>query len=347
MEDKHLARFSHTYPGGVREEGSTTAAQFTTEDKELQLGRFYYTMNSTLNHFLDCIDTARKGNQPPQIDRLESEEELRYEFQVYVARTDHNDDRQKAQHIMDYLREKGIADSDILDADSFLAGSTWSQKLKAASCKCRWFIFLLTKNALQDKSLNYNVISALGRDIPMETQMVLPAGDVAYGLAWGYVTNYLMKILPEVLNGISPAFEENAVKNFRCPHKLFIVIPKSCSAGNVLNDKQNDSGRIEDFSKLQLCIHLDQVEHSTEMYFVGQYAAPVTCLQEMKTWNIAGVNLETMASEANRFYEIVSQLMRNAVPEKAQYDSFLSRYNGAENPEYERLTMKGLLDLLS
>lgn len=59
------------------------------------------------------------------------------------------------------------------------------------------------------------------------------------------------------------------------------------------------------------------------MYFVGQYAAPVTCLQEMKTWNIAGVNLETMASEANRFYEIVSQLMRNAVPEKAQYCEFI------------------------
>ncbi|XP_076098682.1 uncharacterized protein LOC143068475 [Mytilus galloprovincialis] len=423
MEDKHLARFSHTYPGGVREEGSTTAAQFTTEDKELQLGRFYYTMNSTLNHFLDCIDTARvllfndenkknqlskilmdaikkdlkeenfqekkfkKGNQPPQIDRLESEEELRYEFQVYVARTDHNDDRQKAQHIMDHLREKGIADSDILDADSFLAGSTWSQKLKAASCKCRWFIFLLTKNALQDKSLNYNVISALGdsiyrrkvrvipvvdrcenlfipealrwityvpfdingrhleslysivsgRDIPMETQMVLPAGDVAYGLAWGYVTNYLMKILPEVLNGISPAFEENAVKNFRCPHKLFIVIPKSCSAGNVLNDKQNDSGRIEHFSKTAAvypfgpgrAFHCNIYKlspgsfNNEEMYFVGQYAAPVTCLQEMKTWNIAGVNLETMASEANRFYEIVSQLMRNAVPEKAQYCEFI------------------------
>ena len=41
-----------------------------------------------------------------------------------------------------------------------------------------------------------NVFYFLGRDIPMETQLLLPAGDVAYGLAWGYVTNYLRKVLP-------------------------------------------------------------------------------------------------------------------------------------------------------
>ncbi|CAG2199489.1 unnamed protein product [Mytilus edulis] len=196
----------------------------------------------------------------------------------------------------------------------------------------------------------------------METQMVLPAGDVANGLAWGYVTNYLMKILPEVFDGIRPVFDEKAVKNFRCPHKLFIVIPKSCSTGKVLNDKQNDPGRIENFSETAAvypfgpgrAFHCNiyklspgSFNKNEGLYFVGQYAAPVTCLQEMKRWNFAGVNQETMASEAKRFYEIASQLMRNAVPKKAQYDTFLSRYNGAENPEYERLTIKGLLDLLA
>ena len=30
----------------------------------------------------------------------------------------------------------------------------------------------------------------------METQLLLPAGDVAYGLAWGFVANYLNKVLP-------------------------------------------------------------------------------------------------------------------------------------------------------
>lgn len=60
MEDNHLATFSHTYPGEVsEEEGSTKAAPFTTDDKELQLDRFYYTMTSVLNHFDNCQETAR------------------------------------------------------------------------------------------------------------------------------------------------------------------------------------------------------------------------------------------------------------------------------------------------
>jgi hypothetical protein len=40
------------------------------------------------------------------------------------------------------------------------------------------------------------ICDSLGKDIPMETQFLLPAGDVAYGLAWGYVTKYLANILP-------------------------------------------------------------------------------------------------------------------------------------------------------
>lgn len=58
MEDNNLARFSHTYKGN-EEGGYTTAAPFTTDDKDLQLDRFYYTMNSVLNHFEDCRKTAR------------------------------------------------------------------------------------------------------------------------------------------------------------------------------------------------------------------------------------------------------------------------------------------------
>ena len=59
------------------------------------------------------------------------------------------------------------------------------------------------------------------------------------------------------------------------------------------------------------------------LYFVGQYAAPVTCLNEMRGWNIAGVTADSMATETYRFYQIVSQLMEQAVPEKAKYCEFV------------------------
>ncbi|XP_052105597.1 uncharacterized protein LOC127738399 isoform X2 [Mytilus californianus] len=418
MEDNHLARFSHTYPGKVGKEGGfTTAAQFTTDDKKLQLGRFYYTMNSTLNHFEKCFNTARvllyndekkdisevlveavkedlkdaispekklkEGLLRPKVDKLESVEENVYAYEVFVACSDHPEDEKRANEIIDYLTENGVADSDILILSG---GSNFADRLVSASKQCRWFIFLLTKHALKDESLNFNVLSALGdsiynkkvrvipvvdqcddlhipealrwityipfddqkrkhlkslysivsgRDTPMETQMILPAGDVANGLAWGYVTNYLMKILPDVLNEISPAFERKGTKDFKCPHKLYIVIPKCCNAGDALKDK---NGRIANFTKTAavhpfgnnrsvLC-NIYKVSSSSffmkkELYFVGQYAAPVTCLGEMKDWSIAGVNDETMASEAERFYRIVSQLMKNAAPEKAQYCEFI------------------------
>jgi len=43
----------------------------------------------------------------------------------------------------------------------------------------------------------------------------------------------------------------------------------------------------------------------------------------MRGWNIAGVTADTMATETYRFYQIVSQLMEQAVPEKAKYCEFV------------------------
>lgn len=135
-------------------------------------------MSKTSHHILFfLIFSFQESNQPPQIDRLESEEELQYEYQVYVACTDIYEDQQKAQQIMDHLRANRMADSDILDTASFLPGSSWAQKLNTASRKCRWFIFLLTKNALKDTSLNYNVISALGDSIYRRKVRVIPVVD--------------------------------------------------------------------------------------------------------------------------------------------------------------------------
>ncbi|CAG2186178.1 MITA [Mytilus edulis] len=59
MADNYLAKFSHPHKELIEERGFATADQFTTNDKQLQLDRFYYTMNSVLNHFPECINTAR------------------------------------------------------------------------------------------------------------------------------------------------------------------------------------------------------------------------------------------------------------------------------------------------
>lgn len=43
----------------------------------------------------------------------------------------------------------------------------------------------------------------------------------------------------------------------------------------------------------------------------------------MRGWNIAGVTAESMATEAEKFYEIVKDLMKQAVPDKAQFCEFV------------------------
>lgn len=60
-----------------------------------------------------------------------------------------------------------------------------------------------------------------------------------------------------------------------------------------------------------------------DKYFIGQYAAPITCLHEMKEWRIAGVTADTILSEAYNFYKIVKNLMESADPVKAKCCEFI------------------------
>jgi hypothetical protein len=47
----------------------------------------------------------QKDFQSPKLEKLESTEEFNYEYQVYVARTDHREDESKALEIEKYLRD--------------------------------------------------------------------------------------------------------------------------------------------------------------------------------------------------------------------------------------------------
>ncbi|CAG2202248.1 MITA [Mytilus edulis] len=322
----------------------------------------------------------------PKLDALESFD-THYEHQVYVAHSTKNEeDKTQAEEIISYLETRGIRK--ILKDDMMvgLPGKTVMGKITEAATKCRWFIFLLTKNSLDDQQLTFEMVSALGdsitdrkvrvipvvdrredlcipellqwvtyipynpdkshlkslynivsgQDIPLETELLLPAGYVSYGLAWGYVANYLRNVLPDVLGGINAALSKKNVSNFRCQEKLFIIIPKSCHADQTLKDKKEYPGRIQNFAKTNsvnpsgprmyssnIYKVLNDGTNEVDLFFVGQYAAPIACLDEMRGWNIAGVTAESMATEAKKFYEIVKDLMKQAVPDKVQFCEFV------------------------
>lgn len=393
MEDHHLAKFN-------------------IDDKKLQLARFYYTMNSVINHFdicrnkarvvlfndetekvsdvlvkaikenLQLTETVRPKETPirPKLEDLEPTPELEYQYQVYIAHSEDREDKECAKEIIEYLEQKGIH-SILKNPDSPNDQEVKSYTLIKAVQNCRWFIFLMTQNSVKDKMLQLRVLAALhdgilkrrvrvipvvdrrndiyipdalqwvtyvpyngqtkshlkslhnivsGEDFPLKTEMLLPAGDVANGLAWGYVVNYLRVILPDALKNIEQSFEKKNISDYKCPETLFIIIPKSCDARGVMKDKNE---RITNFTTTPdihpfggsrpFSCQIYKITDRPDKYFIGQYAAPITCLHEMKEWRIAGVTADTILSEAYSFYEIVKNLMESADPLKAKCCEFI------------------------
>ncbi|CAC5423109.1 unnamed protein product [Mytilus coruscus] len=200
----------------------------------------------------------------------------------------------------------------------------------------RWLMYVPfdERNHSHLKGL-YSIIS--GNDIQMETQRMLSYGDVAYGLAWGYISNYLMQIIPGILNGIDPAFREKGLDRYICPRKLYIVLPKSCNVVGDLTDKE----RIKFFSSTsstylfgnkrpfycgiyKMTSTIASVVKGCEgnFYFVGQFA-PLYLFQEMKDSIMYQLNSETMEIETEVFYKILCDLMKNALPKKAMFCEFV------------------------
>ncbi|CAG2217974.1 MITA [Mytilus edulis] len=252
MEDHHLAKFS-------------------IDDKKLQLARFYYTMNSVINHFdisrnkarvvlfndetekvsevlvkaikqdLQLTEKVMPKESPirPKLEDLEPTPELEYQYQVYIAHSENTEDKQSAKEIIEYLEQKGI--HSILknpdspnDPENSVKDKMLQLRVLAAlhdgilkrrvrvipvvdrrndiyiPDALQWVTYVpyngQTKSHL--KSL-HNIVS--GEDFPLKTEMLLPAGDVANGLAWGYVVNYLRVILPDEKESLAEIMEAKII----------------------------------------------------------------------------------------------------------------------------------------
>jgi hypothetical protein len=92
------------------------------------------------------------------ITNLEPTDEHVYTYQVYIAHTEH--DEEKASEISNYLKSKGIHSILKDEASGNAVGRTWGQQLLLAVRKCRWFVILLTRKALED-NWNANIFFAI------------------------------------------------------------------------------------------------------------------------------------------------------------------------------------------
>ena len=98
-----------------------------------------------------------------------------YEYQVYIAHTEH--DEVKASEISNYLKSKGIHSILKDEVSGNAVGRTWGQQLLLAVHKCRWFVILLTRKALEDDLITFNTLSALSESIYKRKVRVIPVVD--------------------------------------------------------------------------------------------------------------------------------------------------------------------------
>lgn len=160
-----------------------------------------------------------------------------------------------------------------------------------------------------------------GNTIPFETESLLPAGDVVYVLAWNYAVNYLEKVMPGLEHAIAETLQKHNKRPTSCRKKLYLIVPKSCECNQTLTVKEpriqllattppayvDKSGRKYTFDMYQF------KNNGREHYFVGLYPAAVACIHDMYKTKRAGVNEETMVSQARKFCEEITNILNHKV----------------------------------
>ncbi|KAJ8310192.1 hypothetical protein KUTeg_012057 [Tegillarca granosa] len=161
------------------------------------------------------------------------------------------------------------------------------------------------------------------KDISIQVETLIPAGNVADGLAWAYVVNYLRFVLLGFTEKIDHQFEEKGIREHKCPKKLYILVPNSCNCPPSLEKADNRISKFHTYDakyrnqtgtinrKYNFDIYKIEDANQKVYYFIGQYAAPVQCLSEMNESKIAGLRDEEMCNEAVRFCEITKQILES------------------------------------
>lgn len=155
-----------------------------------------------------------------------------------------------------------------------------------------------------------------GNTIPFETESLLPAGDVVYVLAWNYAVNYLEKVMPGLERVIAETLQKHNKRPTSCRKKLYLIVPKSCECNQTLTDKEPRIKLLDttppayvDKSGRKYTFDMYQFENNgREYYFVGQYPA-VSCIHDMYKTKKAGINEETMVTQARKFCEEITYIL--------------------------------------
>lgn len=177
---------------------------------------------------------------------------------------------------------------------------------------------------------------------PLRLEHSLPAGDVATGLAWAYVINYLVITLlgtssEDDLGGRIQRFLRDKNEHCGCIKKLFILLPKSCTTAPDLAVEANENpdipgvkrgtgrvtylgrtepvvvntgGQLERKFFLHIYRHEDPVSKRS-VCFISEYCTPANCMREMtENYKFAGLNEEELEKQSKEFCDLFPDIIQ-------------------------------------
>ncbi|KAL3848166.1 hypothetical protein ACJMK2_019040 [Sinanodonta woodiana] len=178
----------------------------------------------------------------------------------------------------------------------------------------------------------------------MKTETVIPAGDVATGLAWGFILNYLPIPLlgkgdnnTDLTDRIKKKLKEKAL-SCACIKRLYIIIPKTCqptpietntekrsnseplvvNLGRLESVKFTSSGTISRPYELVM-YNMTTKEHQlpcgrNEICFLAEQATPSYTLFAMSSkYSNAGLSSKDLIEQARNFSDLCTTLIASQI----------------------------------
>ncbi|XP_033759661.1 uncharacterized protein LOC117341910 [Pecten maximus] len=401
--------------------------QMDQTQRELQVARFYYTLNAILHH----SDTTPCHNQSRLLyfdDRNErardvllrairhdvenapleamAKDQLRlptgpsqtaeYDVVILYSNADSIDGDRKNE-IERYLTNRRVK----VHPDVCKRTETYPlQKLEDAIEKCRWVMLIITRNCTKDAVMNMKIMALLGESISSNRLRIIPviddlsedyipemlrwvtyidmrtaeyqeqiyralkgesiplaldaahipAGNLGYGLAWGFVVNYLRTVLPQFGPHLKEVLDLKGDVVTACPERIYLLVPRSCMCTGLISDRWAYVEHFSSFARISenlgganviksldiYSIKENDNKDSKKHYFIGQYPTPILCLWEMNDCRLAGINEDAMVRESRRFCDTLNSLLSGPVGEGLSTKCELVHFNDSDPEDLRR-----------
>ncbi|XP_071086256.1 stimulator of interferon genes protein-like [Haliotis cracherodii] len=168
---------------------------------------------------------------------------------------------------------------------------------------------------------------------------LLPAGNVAHGLAWNYYCGYLSFVLPDLGNKIQNSKWWTTDRDRVIARRLYILIPLSCACkdsltdvdplitfdGSLEGDRKSRAGNMNRVYRQSVW----RIERRNEqdLFFAGEFATVLDTMHLMEVGQAAGMSSENRKYQVQRFCKTLVGILEHPQANRCQRRFSLVMYD--------------------